>query len=451
MKIDAVLDSCIRLEKCPSPLMREITRSLEIRNPRFDEALRCGRWTGGIDEVLELYGFDSKGRLCLPRGFGPEFHRMAVNQGIRPHYEDNRRLLDPIEYHFKGQLRDYQMEAVNDALNSRGGIVTAPTGGGKTIIGLALLAERKQPAMILVHSLELMHQWADRIHQFLGIRAGQIGGGKYEIGTITVGCVNSVLTRLDALTPLFGHVIIDEAHRTPCKTFTGCLSQFDAMYTLGLSATPSRRDKLERLMFLGIGPMVHVVNADRLRDTGRVLRPEIITRKTGFQYSGDISSEYSRAITALTEDPGRNKLIAHDTVSEAQRGAGTVLLVSDRVSHLERLKSLIEAQGQGVRLLTGKTPKKERAQIVEDLAQGKVRVLASTTSLIGEGFDAPGLASLVLANPIKWSGRLIQTVGRILRPSPGKQARVIDFVDCEEPVLMASYKSRQSAYKQLAP
>jgi superfamily II DNA or RNA helicase len=80
-----------------------------------------------------------------------------------------------------------------------------------------------------------------------------------------------------------------------------------------------------------------------------------------------------------------------------------------------------------------------------------VRVLASTTSLIGEGFDAPGLASLVLANPIKWSGRLIQTVGRILRPSPGKQARVIDFVDCEEPVLMASYKSRQSAYKQLAP
>jgi superfamily II DNA or RNA helicase len=192
------------------------------------------------------------------------------------------------------------------------------------------------------------------------------------------------------------------------------------------------------------------VNADRLRDAGKVLRPEIITRKTGFQYFRDISSEYSRAITALTEDPGRNKLIAHDTVSEAQRGAGTVLLVSDRVSHLERLKSLIEAQGQGVRLLTGKTPKKERARIVEDLAQGKVRVLASTTSLIGEGFDAPGLASLVLASPIKWSGRLVQTVGRILRPSPGKQARVIDFVDELEPVLLASFKARQRIYKKIA-
>jgi superfamily II DNA or RNA helicase len=309
--------------------MREITRSLEIRNPRFDEAVRCGRWAGNLDEILELYRFDSKGRLCLPRGFGPEFHRLALNQGIQPHYEDNRRLLDPIEYHFKGQLRDYQMEAVNDALKSRGGVITAPTGGGKTIIGLAMIAKRKQPAIILVHSLELMHQWADRIHQFLGIRAGQIGGGKYEIGTITVGCVNSVLTRLDALTPLFGHVIIDECHRTPCKTFSDCLARFDAMYTLGVSATPKRRDKMERLMFLGIGPLVHAVDAGPLRDSGKVLRPEIIPRKTIFQYSGNISSEYSRAITALTEDPDRNELIAHDTVNEAQRQAGTILVVSD--------------------------------------------------------------------------------------------------------------------------
>jgi superfamily II DNA or RNA helicase len=329
-------------------------------------------------------------------------------------------------------------------------VITAPTGAGKTIIGLALIAERKQPTMILVHSLELMHQWADRIHQFLGIRAGQIGGGKRDVQAVTVGVVNSVLKHLDELTPLFGHVIIDECHRTPCKTFSDCLARFDAMYTLGLSATPARRDKLERLMFLGIGPMVHAVNADRLRDAGKVLRPEIITRKTGFQYFRDISSEYSRAITALTEDPDRNRLIAHDVLKEAHRQAGTVLLVSDRVSHLEWLKSLIEAQGQGVRLLTGRTPKKERAQIVEDLAQGRVQILASTASLIGEGFDAPGLASLVLACPIRWSGRLVQTVGRILRPSPGKQARVIDFVDELEPVLLASFKARQRIYKKIA-
>jgi superfamily II DNA or RNA helicase len=196
--------------------------------------------------------------------------------------------------------------------------------------------------------------------------------------------------------------------------------------------------------------MVHAVNADRLRDAGKVLRPEIITRKTGFQYFRDISSEYSRAITALTEDPDRNRLIAHDVLKEAHRQAGTVLLVSDRVSHLEWLKSLIEAQGQGVRLLTGRTPKKERAQIVEDLAQGRVQILASTTNLIGEGFDAPGLATLVLACPIRWSGRLVQTVGRILRPSPGKKARVFDYVDELEPVLLASFRARQRVYKRFA-
>ncbi|MGX9364508.1 DEAD/DEAH box helicase [Desulfoplanes sp. PS50] len=448
--MNVTLDSCIRLEKCPTPLMREITRSLEIRNPKFDEAVRCGRWTGGIDEVLECYSFDSEGRLCLPRGFGLDFHRLALKQGVQPHYTDNRRLLDPVEYQFKGVLRDYQQEAVDDALKTRSGIVTGPTGMGKTVLGLAMIAERRQPTMVLVSSLELMHQWADRIEQFLGIKAGMAGGGKYDVRDVTVGVVNSVLKHLDELTPRFGHVICDESHRTPCRTFTDCLSRFDAMFVLGLSATPARRDKLEPLMFWGIGPLVHSVDADRLRDSGKVLRPEIITRKTGFQYSGNIANEYAQAITALCEDQHRNELIVHDVVKEAQRGAGTVLLVSDRVDHLERLKSLVEAQGQDVRLLTGKTPKRERAQIVSDLTGGKVKVLASTTSLIGEGFDAPGLATLVLACPIKWSGRLIQTVGRVLRPSPGKRARVIDFVDELEPVLLASFKARQRVYREIA-
>jgi superfamily II DNA or RNA helicase len=61
---------------------------------------------------------------------------------------------------------------------------------------------------------------------------------------VTVGIVNSVRTRLDELTPHFGHIVVDECHRCPSSMFTECVRAFDARYLLGLSATPFRRDGL---------------------------------------------------------------------------------------------------------------------------------------------------------------------------------------------------------------
>jgi superfamily II DNA or RNA helicase len=98
--------------------------------------------------------------------------------------------------------------------------------------------------------------------------------------------------------------------------------------------------------------------------------------------------------------------------------------------------------------LTGQTPAKIRKQIVRDLQSGKCRYLVATGQLIGEGFDLPGISTLSLATPVKFSGRLIQYVGRSLRPAPGKQeATIIDFVDHLEPVFSASAKHRADVYR----
>ncbi len=60
------------------------------------------------------------------------------------------------------------------------------------------------------------------------------------------------------------------------------------------------------------------------------------------------------------------------------------------------------------------------------------------------------LAALFLCTPIMWSGRVLQTVGRAMRPAPGKSAaRIIDFVDINEPVLAASYHTRVRTLKSL--
>jgi superfamily II DNA or RNA helicase len=82
------------------------------------------------------------------------------------------------------------------------------------------------------------------------------------------------------------------------------------------------------------------------------------------------------------------------------------------------------------------------------LNQGDVKVLLATGQLIGEGFDRQDLSPLFLATPIKFSGRVIQYLGRVLRPAPGKRkARVYDYVDVHVDVLRASAKVRQRVFR----
>ena len=86
---------------------------------------------------------------------------------------------------------------------------------------------------------------------------------------------------------------------------------------------------------------------------------------------------------------------------------------------------------------------------MEGIKTNAVKILICTKQLIGEGFDAPGLTTLFLVTPIKFSGRLKQVFGRILRPVIGKQAMVYDYVDDQVGVLKHSTKERQLPNCQL--
>ena len=80
------------------------------------------------------------------------------------------------------------------------------------------------------------------------------------------------------------------------------------------------------------------------------------------------------------------------------------------------------------------------------LNAGQVKVLVATGQLIGEGFDCRELSTLFLATPIRFNGRLLQYLGRILRPAPGKdKARVYDYRD-PVGVLEAAAHARQRVY-----
>ena len=190
---------------------------------------------------------------------------------------------------------------------------------------------------------------------------------------------------------------------------------------LGLSATPWRRDGLSRLIYWYVGDKVHEVDTAALVEAGHVLEAEVIWRKTDFEPTFDPSEEYSRMLSELTQDAERNALIADDVAQEAQGdGGGVCLVLSDRKAHCETLVGLLAARGVEAAILTGDLPTAKRQEVVAALNAGRVKVLVATGQLIGEGFDCRELSTLFLATPIKFNGRLLQYLGRVLRPAPGK-------------------------------
>ncbi len=442
-----VVDRECTLEGAPSSLVAAVRKRLTVKNPKYDAAVRYGRWVGKQLKP-KLYFFREKnGRLVFPRGFANQAVLLCRNHvGKSPEIKDNRRLFEPIDIVFSGKLRPYQEQAVAAVLKRSFGVLEAGTGSGKTVMALKIIAERRQPTMIIVHSRELLHQWRRRIEEFLGINAGQAGGGKVDIQPVTVGIVNTVRNKLSELAPHFGHLVVDECHRVPASLFTDVVSGFDAWYMLGLSATAFRReDGMTRIIYTYMGDRVHVVDAEKLVESGAVVRPAFIQKETAFTYG--YRGEYSKLIKALAKNEKRNDQIVHDIAALLDTNHnGTLLIVSDRIAHCRVLQEKLMLLGHDASLLTGRIHPEERERIVAGVQAGNIQVLISTLQLIGEGFDCPGLTTIVLATPIKFEGRLLQVVGRVMRPLQGKTAMVIDYADIKVPVLRRSAENRKALF-----
>jgi superfamily II DNA or RNA helicase len=421
------------LSQLPHGVAAKIKDRLSFPNPKFLENDRRNFSNWGIPQEIKGYRIEGDA-LVIPRGFTRQLLEILRGAGVKYQLEDRRRALSEVDFTFKGELRDFQAEAVEAMAGRDFGTLAAPTGSGKTVMGLALVVSRRQPTLIVVHTTVLLNQWVDHIGAFLGIPAdhvGVIGQGKKRIGEkITVALVQSLYKCASEVAPLVGHLITDECHKAPSRTFTEAVTAFDCKFMMGLSATPYRRDGLTKLIFWHLGDLVHEVDKDALVDAGHVLEAEVIWRQTSFEPTFDPVDEYSRMLSELTQDPARNALIAGDVAQEARNGGGVCLVLTDRKAHCQALVELLAAKGITAAMLTGDLKPAARRRVVEGLNAGKVKVLVATGQLIGEGFDCKSLSTLFLATPIKFSGRLIQYLGRVLRPAPGKdKAKVFDYLD----------------------
>ena len=444
----------LQLANVPPEMMAILTEKLEFLNPKWLENERMGRWNRGTPRSLRFYDKVGTAGLWIPRGFMRQLVLLCRRHQVYYEIDDRRLSLPPRNFSFKGKLRPFQQKAVDAMLARDFGTLNSATGSGKTVMALYMVARRRQPALIIVHTKELASQWVERIEAFLGIASeeiGLIGGGQKVVGDkITVALVQSLYKCAEEVAPRIGFLIVDECHRCPSRTFTGAVTEFDARYMLGLSATPWRRDKLSKLIFWHLGDVHHEVDKTHLVETGNVLRAEVISRDTSFKPSYDPVNEYSKMLSELTADTDRNVLIASDVAREAADSNGICLVLSDRKVHCENLQALLKYRYKlDTELLTGDLTQGERQDVIARLNQKKAQVVIATGQLIGEGFDCKNLSTLFLATPVSFSGRVLQYLGRVLRPAPGKEkARVFDYIDVHVDILVKAAQSRQKVYRQ---
>lgn len=191
-------------------LTNAVKQQLTLENPKYQDARKYGRWIGKkLKPFLYFYEY-GPGGLHFPRGFANHAVLLCRKiMGVNPQIVDLRRSLPEVGLGFTGTLRPYQKEALQAALKHDFGVIESGTGSGKTIIALAIIAARRQPTLVLVHTKELLYQWAERVQEFMHCTPGMLGDGHHDLQPVTIAIVNTARRQLDELPKHFGHICVD--------------------------------------------------------------------------------------------------------------------------------------------------------------------------------------------------------------------------------------------------
>ncbi len=468
-RISGVLGTGVSVAKTGLPpwLLASIKHLASLHNPEFYQRQKLRLSTWQTPRFVKCYSEDLS-HLHLPRGVLEPLRTVLANAGSRLDLADQRPTPAPLPalLQFKADLTGLQQEAVEAILAHDYGVLVAPPGTGKTVMGCAILAARSLPTLVLVHRKPLLDQWRAQLLSTLGLDAeqlGQLGGGRNRpSGVVDLAMIQSLTrlapTDLVALFGRYGQIVVDECHHIPAFSFESCLRHAPVRHVLGLTATPYRRDGLQDIIAMQCGPIRHrIAPRDRDAELGaRRLALELRVRPTKFHIAADPDNAEGPSIQAvfraLVDDDERTVLVCGDVLAALAQGR-RCLVLSQWKAHVQRLARRLRDAGTQPIVLQGGLAKKARDRLlatIQATPPDQDLVVVATGQYLGEGFDCPQLDSLFLAFPMVFKGKLVQYTGRLLRPHPGKRrVTVYDYADSAVPVLHSMHTKRLTTYRTL--
>lgn len=452
--IRATFGAMVSIEKSGVPpwLLSQLKHLASLHNPQFYQRERLRLSTFRIPRFIKCYEEDVS-HIHLPRGISEELNALCETAGSRLSMTEARPTPKRLSLKFLGQLTSFQRQAMRQLLAHEMGVLVAPPGAGKTIMGCFAVARRNVPTLILSHRKPILEQWRAQLMATLGLSSrdiGQVGGGRNkQRGVVDLGMIQS-LARLDDLEPFFsayGFLIVDECHHLPAFTFEAAVKRAPVRCLLGLTATPYRRDGLQDIITMQCGPIRH-----KMQDAEAGFLKQVIVRETPFACASDNERSIQEVFRDLVNDRVRNELIQQDVRQAVSRGRRCLILSQWR-EHCRLLAEGLAEAGKAPFVLEGTLGKKDRVAMLQRIQAAPREddlVVIATGQYLGEGFDCPQIDTLFLAFPISFKGKLVQYVGRALRTYEGKErVAVYDYADVQVPVLKAMHVRRLKTYKAL--
>ncbi len=444
----------LKRSQLTSGIIHFLKETLNFLNTEYLTKRRLGKSIYKVQKYFKLIN-ESGDTISLPRGFLQSLvgflKKNDVAHTVRfdtPRFEELSSCQSQIE------LTPAQTPIVEIAIGCKQGVIVAPSGSGKTIIGLELVARRQLPALILVHRKQLLDQWIERIETFLGVAKAHIGeysGTKKKLGKqITVGLLQSLARKgdLSELKDKFGTIIVDECHHIPAATFREVIAQLNPKYIYGLTATPKRKHNDEKLIYVYIGDIIARMEASDFTPAYNLPQqpPEVIVRNTNLTVPFKFTTDHFQLLAKVVcFDTARNQLIIEDILSKVSEGK-TLLVLSERKEHLEILAMYLKGKCETI-VISGDDSARSRKSKLKQIESGHYRVLLSTGQFFGEGIDIRGISCLILAFPFSFEGKLVQYMGRLR--DIGHQKTIIDYRDEKIPFLEKQFKQRARYYKKL--
>ncbi len=436
-----------------------------------------------LDELADYFAWDT--RLKQWRATARDYRYIMLRRAdLKLQFADQARKYEQLSLRLHRIVvpRPHQKEALSAWVRAgKHGVVSLPTGAGKTILAVLAMVEVLRPTLIVVPTLDLLHQWQKILREFFEVEIGVLGGGQRIVLPITVATYDTAAMMIASIGDQFGFLICDECHHLPAPQYQFIAAASIAPFRLGLSATVERADGKEDQIFDLLGPLVYQGAISEMVD--KVLSPyDVVTVEI------PLTAEESQAYTKAREvyigfirrhginmssqggwgeflrkasfmPGGKQALEAHRLQKRLAQGAhGKVKYLwdllrrhsSDRVIVFTDDNELAYRIGRAMILpvLTHKTKNKERKRFLEEFKSGSLKVLV-TSKVLNEGVDVPEASIAVVVSGSAGVREHVQRLGRILRHQPGKRAILYELISERTSETFVKQRRRQhSAYQR---
>ena len=457
--IKVILNDMVYIDKAnlSGVVKNSFRRLATFANPEFYKKQKLRMSVYNIPMVIDCSKEDDK-YLKLPRGTYEYLESLCKKNNVKIIKTDKRFKGNKIDIVFNGRLRDEQQLALDNLLKYDNGILCAPTGFGKTVIGCKIIEERKVNTLILVNKLQLLNQWKDRIKEFLNVEeVGEISSKKKNItNVIDVASIKSLWNNGEVLdiAKNYGMIIIDECHHTAAYTFEQAINTGNARYVYGISATPERENGHTPIIKMQCGDIRYKV--DSLKFNKELNIPmKVIVKKSHLNFTNPNVDNYelNEINDLIAKDVIRSENIIKDIKKEYENGKN-ILVLTERLELMNYVYDKLSKYTNNIFKYyggIGKTVLKNYEELINQINEiGSNKIIVATGSYIGEGFDDSKLDVLFLTMPISGQTRVTQYAGRLHRKDDNKKEILIyDYVDDNFAKTRNMFLKRRKTYEKL--